>query len=88
MATTPARPTQATVSTPTAPAAAVSLETPRLANRPDLSRFQARAMAPCRTGSSMNFHDSAAITMLAAIWAAALGRLSVALAGEVSTMTG
>src|SRR5580704_3229659 len=86
-ATSPPRPAQATTRTPAAPVAAVSLGTPRLASRLVLSRRQARAIAPCRIGSSTNFHDSAAMPMLAAICAMARGRFSVPLAGDVSTMT-
>src|SRR5580704_14991725 len=87
-ATTPARPAQATTRTPAAPAAAASLEAPRFANCLVRTWRQARAIAPCLTGSSTNFHDSAAMPMLAAIWPAARARFSVALAGVVSTMTG
>src|SRR5215469_7739823 len=85
---TPARPAQATTRTPRAPTAAVRPGTPGFARCLVRIRRQARASAPCRTGSSTNFHDSAAMPMLAAIWARTRGRYSAPFAGEVSTMTG
>src|SRR5262249_23244740 len=73
----PASPAQATRKTPAPPAAAASRVGPSPASRRVRIRRQARSMAPCRTGSSTYFQDSAARPMLAAICHTALGRSSV-----------
>ena len=89
--TAPLSPAPASATTATHPVAAAQLPSvagwARQASRVR-SRFQTRPSAPCRIGSSTNRQDSAASPMLAAIWTAAPGRSSVALAGVVSTMTG
>src|SRR5215472_7879147 len=84
----PAMPVQAIASTPAAVAAAATLGTAGRTKRRSRSRLHARAMAPRRTGSSMNRQDSAASTTVAVTCAAARGRFSGAWAGDVSTMTG
>src|SRR5215831_9202017 len=88
--TPPARPQLASATTPTDATTVSQVRRPAALSRhpADLAWASHRPMAPWRTGSSTNRHDSAATPKAAATCRAPRARLSRPLTGVVSTMIG